>query len=96
MPLPTTTLISYLEVLDTSFGEAGPDGLLRREDRQAILHSPDAPASARESARSMLENPGIFDWVDGVAQGDGHTDQIIGQSDLELAALRSPPFDVVG
>ena len=84
------TISDNFALFDTAAGVGGKDGLIGRNDLQAILNDPNAPADVKAAAKFMLDNPAYFNEAE-VAQNGGKMDGLLGQGDVaaELARLKA-------
>ena len=70
-------------LFDTAAGIGGKDGLIGRNDLEAIVRdNPGLPGEVRAAAQYLLDNPAAFNQLD-VAAGIGNLDGLIGQVDVD-------------
>lgn len=75
-------LQNHFFLLDTAAGVGSRDGLIGRNDLEAVLASPDAPEELRQAAAMVLRNPMYYNSLD-TAQNGGRNDGLIGKGDLD-------------
>ena len=91
-------------LFDTAAGIGGKDGLIGRNDLEAIVRdNPGLPGDVRAAAQYLLDNPAAFNQLD-VSAGIGNLDGLIGRNDVDSftrsgapspaaqKALQSDPF----
>ncbi|MEW6284042.1 MAG: hypothetical protein AB1758_35845, partial [Candidatus Eremiobacterota bacterium] len=88
MGVTVRILDKYADIIDTAAGSGGRDGKLGLADFEAILGSPGAPPELKAAVRWLMDNPAMFDELDG-AKTDG-TDDVVSREDLAIAAQRYP------
>ncbi|MBS2026898.1 MAG: hypothetical protein JST54_03250 [Deltaproteobacteria bacterium] len=86
------TISDNFSLFDTAAGVGAPDGLIGRNDLQAILNNPGAPADVKAAAKFMLDNPAYFNEAE-TAQYGGKMDGLLGKGDVAaaLAQVKASP-----
>lgn len=77
-------LRNNFQLLDTAAGIGKKDGLVSKEDLQAILENPGAPQELKDAASFLLENPAAFNALEN-REYNGELDGLIGRGDVAVA-----------
>ena len=78
------TISDNFSLFDTAAGVGAPDGLIGRNDLQAILNNPGVSADVKAAAKFMLDNPAYFNEAE-TAQYGGKMDGLLGKGDVAAA-----------
>jgi hypothetical protein len=81
------TIRDNFDLFDTAAGVGKPDGLIGRNDLQAILNNPNVPANVKAAAKFMLDNPAYFNKAE-TAQFHGQMDGLLGRGDVDAELAR--------
>ncbi len=80
-----SVLLEHFDRLDTADDGGDPDGLVSRDDVEAVAADPTAPWELQAAARYLLDNPTLYTLVDSGADGGGpwSSDGDIKRADIE-------------